>query len=89
MNYIRSEGVRWRREFDTILIFNVETKELIELNPVASEVWMLLNGENNRKKIVDSIFDNYKDDISKEEISKDIDELLAGFLDKGLIMGDE
>jgi hypothetical protein len=52
---------------------------------VASEIWMLLNGENSIKQIGEIMFEKYKDDASKQEIIRDIDDLLNSLLDKSLI----
>ena len=85
MNYIRSKNVRWRRELNTILVYDIRTREMIELNSVASEIWMLLNGENSIKQIGEIMFEKYKYDASKQEIIRDIDDLLNSLLDKSLI----
>ena len=85
MNYIRGKNVRWRRELNTILVYDIRTREMIELNSVASEIWMLLNGENSIKQIGEIMFEKYKDDASKQEIIRDIDDLLNSLLDKSLI----
>lgn len=64
---------------------NIDKNELYYLeNPISSEIWKLINGENSIKKIAEQLVSRY--DVSKDTVFSDIKEFFNSLYSNQLII---
>lgn len=68
---------------EEVVILNIKEGEYFELNPVAARVWEIIQEPRAVNEIMDIIFEEY--DVSKEELEKDLYELIHELYAKNLV----
>ena len=79
---VSKDVVSCEMDRDAVLLNLVDGK-YHELNDVAASIWGLVQQSRTVDEIRSFLLEEY--DVSEEQISRDLEELLDGFLAKGLI----
>ena len=65
------------------VLYRPDTDEAMGLDAVGSVVWDLLESGATRDHLVDALADRF--DVARERIAEDLEPLLAGLVDAGMI----
>ncbi|MBN1912959.1 MAG: PqqD family protein [Candidatus Omnitrophica bacterium] len=83
MEIHRKQDIPWRKIEENALVVNPKTSLIYPLNPVASRIWELLDGQNNLGRITGIILKEY--DIDKDTFNKDMESFILQLEEAGLI----
>jgi hypothetical protein len=72
-----------RKLGDRLVVVNLRTNRIYELNPTASRIWELLEAGAGRSDLEDSLLEEF--DVERSLASRDIDRTLEQFALGGLI----
>jgi hypothetical protein len=78
-----SNEVVSRKLGDRLVVVNLRTNRIYELNSTASRMWELLEAGSNRTEIEETLLEEY--DVERSVASEEIDRTLAEFSSEGLI----
>jgi hypothetical protein len=67
---------------ETVLL-DLVGEQYFGLNQVGTRVWQLLAGDSNFAAIIDVLLEEYE--VSRQQLERDVRELLGSLLDAGLI----
>ena len=70
-----------------VVIVDVTTSMLYSLNPLATFIWEMCDGNNTVNDIVGKIEDEYE--VEKDVAEKDCMEFVHDFVGKGLLLGND
>jgi hypothetical protein len=79
----RNTEVVSRKLGDRLVVVNLRTNRIYELNSTASRMWELLEAGSNRDEIEQTLLDEY--DVERAVASQEIDRTLTRFSAEGLI----
>ena len=79
----RQEEVVSRRIEDRLVVVNLQTNRIYELNPTASHLWELLEVGRDRADLERAMLEEF--DVNTSELSTNLDETLATLTAEGLI----
>jgi hypothetical protein len=79
---VRSSAVIARGLRDQTLLMDMESERYLSLDPIASQIWGMLDGSTSIAHITATIVDEY--DAPASTVRADVDALLADLLDLGL-----
>jgi hypothetical protein len=82
-----SPNVIFRRLGDEIVLFNLETDRFYELNGTAARFWELLSASHDVARARDQMLDEF--DVDQEQLSGEVESLLATLRHEALITLDE
>ena len=82
--YIRNQKIASREFEGSAVLVDPDEKELIELNPVATEIWRLIDGGNEIEDIAARICETF--DVSPKKAAKDVTRFVKRLLDMELIV---
>jgi len=68
-----------------VVILNLRNSEYFGLNPVAAWIWERLPGGARARDVRDAVLEEYPE-VSEEECTRDLLELLAALLDAELVL---
>jgi hypothetical protein len=80
---VRSSAVIARGLRDQTLLMDMESERYLTLDPVASQIWGMLDGTTSIANITAVIVDEY--DAPASTVRADVDALLADLLELGLV----
>jgi hypothetical protein len=72
-----------RKVGDRLVVVNLQTNRIYELNPTASRLWELLETGRERAELERAMLDEF--DVAQPELSGQLDETLAVLSSEGLI----
>ena len=67
---------------ETVLLY-LNSENYFGLNDVGTRIWQLMQEDGDLQKVYDTMLDEY--DVDKKQLGKDMEELVAKFVDAGLI----
>lgn len=67
---------------ETVLL-DLNSENYFGLNEVGTRIWQLMQEDGDLQKVYDTMLDEY--DVDKKQLGKDMEELVAKFVDAGLI----
>jgi hypothetical protein len=79
----RAEGFRVEQIDDEILLFHPTDRKVLSVNPTASVVWQLCDGERTVAEMVDLLMDAYPE--ASSSIEKDVRSIVAEFAEHGAV----
>lgn len=65
------------------VLLNVKTGDYFGLNEVGTDFFLLIDGKRNSDEILNALLELY--DVEKEELQKDLDELIKTMTEKGIL----
>lgn len=80
--FTRNPDTAWRLIDGQAVIFTPDDSLLHTLNPVASKVWELLDGEHDLKSLVDAICEEFE--VEREQATADVQEFISDLVNRGL-----
>lgn len=72
-----------RKIEDRLVVVNLQTNRIYELNPTASRLWELLEAGRDRSDLERAMLEEF--DVHRPELSSNLDETLATLSAEGLI----
>lgn len=78
-----SPDVVSRRVGDEVVLVHLKTNRIFALSPTGARFWELLSDGNSRPEVETQLLDEY--DISREEVSAEIDSLVETLQVEGLV----
>ena len=72
-----------RKIEDRLVVVNLRTNRIYELNSTASRLWELLDGGRDRAELEQLMVEEF--DVSQSELSANLDETLTALSSEGLI----
>lgn len=79
----RQEDVVSRKVGDRLVVVNLQTNRIYELNPTASRLWELLETGRDRAELEQAILEEF--DVREPDLSVNLDETLTLLTSEGLI----
>jgi Coenzyme PQQ synthesis protein D (PqqD) len=79
----RQEDVVSRKIADRLVVVNLQTNRIYELNPTATRLWELLETGHDRAELERVMLEEF--DVHGSELSANLDETLAALSTEGLI----
>jgi len=61
----RAPHIRWRREVDTVVLYDTKTREMNSLNHAGALVWELLDGTMTLEEIAQAVVEEFKADKTR------------------------
>lgn len=83
MKIFYSANIAWQDYFETIYIFNEQSRDTFLLEGTARQIWLTIETNNDIKNIVDLLSNIYN--VGAEVIERDCIELLNEMKENGLI----
>jgi len=83
MRYVLSKSALAQNIKDETIILELDKGEYYELNAMASSMLRLLRKHGQTRQVIDAIEAEY--DVSREELSADLDELIGHMQEAGLL----
>src|SRR5262245_8310560 len=80
---VRSDDVVARRLDDVVILINLKTNRIFELNTTGARLWELMSAGSNREEIRGAMLNEF--DVSEADVAKGIDSLTAWLLAEGLL----
>jgi len=84
MTYKRDPGLPFQKLEEETIVVDPRTREVHLLNDTAARVWELLASPFTVDELTETLADEY--DATPEAVRAGVEELLAGFRDKGLLL---
>ncbi len=81
--YIKNQKMASREFEHEAVLVDSDEKELLELNPVATEIWRLIDGTNEVENIVLRLCEKF--DVSPKKAGKDVTKFVKKLLDMEVI----
>ena len=82
--YIKNQKIASKEFDETTVLVDPDEKELLELNPVAGEIWRLIDGSNDVEKITARVCEKF--DIAANKAGKDVAKFVKKLLDMEVII---
>lgn len=82
--YKKKKGLSERRLGDEVMLYDQEADKVHILNQTGAILWNLLDGEKSLQEIEDYFLRQFPD-IKKDDLSKDIKEIIERLKEEGLI----
>lgn len=79
----RQDDVVSRKVGDRLVVVNLQTSRIYELNPTASRLWELLETGRDRAELEQAILEEF--DVREPDLSVNLDETLTLLTSEGLI----
>lgn len=79
----RQDDVVSRKIGDRLVVVNLQTNRIYELNPTASRLWELLETGRDRAELEQAILEEF--DVREPDLSVNLDETLTLLTSEGLI----
>lgn len=79
----RQDDVVSRKIGDRLVVVNLQTSRIYELNPTASRLWELLETGRDRAELEQAILEEF--DVREPDLSVNLDETLTLLTSEGLI----
>lgn len=79
----RQDDVVSRKIGDRLVVVNLQTSRIYELNPTASRLWELLETGRDRAELEQAILEEF--DVREPDLSVNLDETLTLLSSEGLI----
>jgi len=79
----RQDDVVSRKIGDRLVVVNLQTNRIYELNPTASRLWELLETGRDRAELEQAILEEF--DVREPDLSVNLDETLTLLSSEGLI----
>lgn len=79
----RQDDVVSRKVGDRLVVVNLQTNRIYELNPTASRLWELLETGRDRAELEQAILEEF--DVREPDLSVNLDETLTLLTSEGLI----
>ncbi|MDF2695235.1 MAG: hypothetical protein K0S65_3618 [Labilithrix sp.] len=79
----RQDDVVSRKVGDRLVVVNLQTNRIYELNPTASHLWELLETGRDRTELEQAMLEEF--DVREPDLSVNLDETLTLLSSKGLI----
>ena len=86
-NISQVDNVIWRRIEEDIVVISEDGSATHILNKTAAFVWELCDGKNEINKIVACLLEKF--DVSEEEATADVNEIIDKLLQLGILKQDE
>jgi hypothetical protein len=83
--HIPSEDVVARRLDDVVILINLKTNRIFELNSTGARIWELISSGNSLADIREMMLREF--DVSETELSSAIDTLISWLRNEGLLAG--
>ena len=83
----RQDDVISRKVGDRLVVVNLQTNRIYELNPTASRLWELLETGRDRAELEQAMLEEF--DVREPDLSVNLDETLTLLSSEGLIAEDE
>jgi hypothetical protein len=80
---VRSGAVIARGLRDQTLLMDMDSERYLSLDPIASQIWGMLDGSTSLAHITATIVEEY--DAPAETVRADVDSLVADLLELGLV----
>ena len=80
---VRSSAVVARGLRDQTLLMDMESERYLTLDPIASQIWNMLDGRQSVAHITATIVEEY--DAAPSTVRRDIDALLTELFERGLV----
>jgi hypothetical protein len=84
MTYKRDPGLPFQKLEEETIVVDPRTREVHLLNDTAARVWELRASSSTLEGLTETLAEEY--DATPEAVRAGIEELLAGFRDKGLLV---
>lgn len=78
----RAGGIAWRIIEDEAVLVDVRGDEVLHLNPTASFMWSMLDGQTSLEEIAARMTEEFK--VEKEVALRDVVEFASRLLEKGV-----
>ena len=80
---VRSDDVVARRLDDVVILINLKTNRIFELNSTGARLWELMSAGSTNAEIHDTMLGEF--DVTESELTTAIDTLAGWLADEGLI----
>ena len=84
MKFLRRSELNWKLMGEEVVILDRHEGKVYRLNPCASRIWEMLDGERTLEEITDQITARY--DASREKIRKDVSKFIKDFYRNDMIL---
>jgi PqqD family protein of HPr-rel-A system len=87
MTWKRDPGLPFQTLEEETIVVDPRTREVHLLNDTAARIWELLGSAQSVDELTRALGEEY--DAPADELRAGVEELLAGFSEKGLLVGSE
>jgi hypothetical protein len=83
----RSPHIKWRRDVDSVVLYNPQKREMNNLNVVGALIWELCDGGSTLREIAHIVSEEFGED--EDIVLRDIQEFLEKLSDYGHVITEE